>query len=429
MPKSQHSALSERNAMLEIKGKVNTAVCYAKIIDDGAVEQIRRMCDYELTEGSKIRIMPDVHAGKGCTIGTTMTVSDKACPNIVGVDIGCGMYTVKLNDETLDFERIDDACHYIPSGMNVWDGRKEHFDLTDLRCFRSLKDSKRLERSLGTLGGGNHFVEIDKATDGTFYLVIHSGSRNLGKQVAEIYQQLAVDLHMGKENYFIQRDEIIRSYKEQGRRGEIQSALKALKNSYETQELSVPEDICWLYGSFLEDYLHDVEICQRFARRNRELMAEVILGRTGMTSSDSFHTIHNYIDTDEMILRKGAIAAHKGEKILIPINMRDGVVLATGKGNPEWNYSAPHGAGRLMSRSKAKENLDMAAYVEAMKGIYTTSVNEQTIDEAPMAYKSLEDIIDVIKESVDVIDIMKPVYNFKASDDNVPWKKRKTTEA
>lgn len=429
MPKSQHSALSERNTMLEIKGKVNTAVCYAKIIDDGAVEQIRRMCDYELTEGSKIRIMPDVHAGKGCTIGTTMTVSDKACPNIVGVDIGCGMYTVKLNDETLDFERIDDACHYIPSGMNVWDGRKEHFDLTELRCFRSLKDSKRLERSLGTLGGGNHFVEIDKATDGTFYLVIHSGSRNLGKQVAEIYQQLAVDLHMGKENYFIQRDEIIRSYKEQGRRGEIQSALKALKNSYEIQELSVPEDICWLYGSFLEDYLHDVEICQRFARRNRELMAEVILGRTGMTSSDSFHTIHNYIDTDEMILRKGAIAAHKGEKILIPINMRDGVVLATGKGNPEWNYSAPHGAGRLMSRSKAKENLDMAAYVEAMKGIYTTSVNEQTIDEAPMAYKSLEDIIDVIKESVDVIDIMKPVYNFKASDDNVPWKKRKTTEA
>lgn len=429
MPKSQHSALSERNTMLEIKGKVNTAVCYAKVIDDGAVEQIRRMCDYELTEGSKIRIMPDVHAGKGCTIGTTMTVSDKACPNIVGVDIGCGMYTVKLNDETLDFERIDDACHYIPSGMNVWDGRKEHFDLTELRCFRSLKDSKRLERSLGTLGGGNHFVEIDKATDGTFYLVIHSGSRNLGKQVAEIYQQLAVDLHMGKENYFIQRDEIIRSYKEQGRRGEIQSALKALKNSYEIQELSVPEDICWLYGSFLEDYLHDVEICQRFARRNRELMAEVILGRTGMTSSDSFHTIHNYIDTDEMILRKGAIAAHKGEKILIPINMRDGVVLATGKGNPEWNYSAPHGAGRLMSRSKAKETLDMAAYVEAMKGIYTTSVNEQTIDEAPMAYKSLEDIIDVIKESVDVIDIMKPVYNFKASDDNVPWKKRKTTEA
>ena len=415
--------------MLEIKGKVNTALCYATIIEEGAVEQIRRMCDYALTEGSKIRIMPDVHAGKGCTIGTTMTITDKACPNIVGVDIGCGMYTLKLNEKEMDFEKIDAACHFIPSGMNVWDGRKERFDLTDLRCYRSLKDSKRLERSLGTLGGGNHFIEVDKSSDGTFYLVIHSGSRNLGKQVAEIYQQLAIDLHKGKEKYFAQRDEIIRTYKEQGLRAEIQTALKNLKNSFETQMLLVPEDICWLYGTFLEDYLHDVEICQRFARRSREIMAETILERTGMTSDEGFHTIHNYIDTDEMILRKGAIAAHDGEKILIPINMRDGVVLATGKGNPEWNYSAPHGAGRLMSRSKAKESLDMAEYIEAMKGIYTTSVNEQTLDEAPMAYKSLEDIIDVIKDSVNIIDIMKPVYNFKASDENVPWKKNKTAES
>ncbi len=415
--------------MLQIKGKVNTALCYATIIEEGAVEQIRRMCDYALTEGSKIRIMPDVHAGKGCTIGTTMTITDKACPNIVGVDIGCGMYTLKLNEKELDFEKIDEACHFIPSGMNVWDGRRERFDLTDLRCYRSLKDSKRLERSLGTLGGGNHFIEVDKSSDGTFYLVIHSGSRNLGKQVAEIYQQLAIDLHMGKEKYFAQRDEIIRTYKEQGRRAEIQIALNNLKNSFETQMLLVPEDICWLYGTFLEDYLHDVEICQRFARRSREIMAETILERTGMTSDEGFHTIHNYIDTDEMILRKGAIAAHDGEKILIPINMRDGVVLATGKGNPEWNYSAPHGAGRLMSRSKAKETLDMTEYIEAMKGIYTTSVNEQTLDEAPMAYKSLEDIIDVIKDSVNIIDIMKPVYNFKASDDDVPWKKNKTAEA
>ncbi len=415
--------------MLEIKGKVNTALCYATIIEEGAVEQIRRMCDYALTEGSKIRIMPDVHAGKGCTIGTTMTITDKACPNIVGVDIGCGMYTIKLNEKELDFEKIDEACHFIPSGMNVWDGRKERFDLTGLRCYRSLKDSKRLERSLGTLGGGNHFIEVDKSSDGMFYLVIHSGSRNLGKQVAEIYQQLAIDLHKGKEKYFAQRDEIIRTYKEQGRRAEIQTALKNLKNSFETQMLLVPEDICWLYGTFLEDYLHDVEICQRFARRSREIMAETILERTGMTSDEGFHTIHNYIDTDEMILRKGAIAAHDGEKILIPINMRDGVVLATGKGNPEWNYSAPHGAGRLMSRSKAKESLDMAEYIEAMKGIYTTSVNERTLDEAPMAYKSLEDIIDVIKDSVNIIDIMKPVYNFKASDEDVPWKKNKTAEA
>lgn len=411
--------------MLEIKGKVNTAICYANIIDDKAVEQIGRMCDFALTEGSRIRIMPDVHAGKGCTIGTTMTITDKVCPNIVGVDIGCGMYTIKLNERNLDFEKIDEACHYIPSGMNVWDGRRERFDLTDLKCYRSLKDTKRLERSLGTLGGGNHFIEIDKASDGSFYLVIHSGSRNLGKQVAELYQQLAIDLHKGMEKYFAQKEEIIRTYKEEGRRNEIQKALKELQKNYETQDLLIPEDICWLYGSFLDDYLHDVEICQRFAKRSRELMAETLLERTDMTSSESFHTIHNYIDTDEMILRKGAIAAHAGEKILIPINMRDGVVLATGKGNSEWNYSAPHGAGRLMSRSKARETLNLETYRESMKGIYTTSVNEETLDEAPMAYKSLEDIIDVIKESVDIIDIMKPVFNFKASDDDVPWKKKK----
>lgn len=409
--------------MLEIKGKVNTAISYAKVIEDEAIEQIRRMCDYDLTKGSKVRIMPDVHAGKGCTVGTTMTIVDKACPNFVGVDIGCGMFTTKLIDKTLDFVKIDEACHFIPSGLNVWEGRKERFDLTELRCYRSLRDSKRLERSLGTLGGGNHFIEIDRSEDGSYYLVIHSGSRNLGKQVAEIYQQLAVDLHIGKEKYFKKRDAIIREYKEAGRRNEIQQALNELKKSLEVKQLGVPEDICWLYGSFLEDYLHDVEICQRFARRSRELMAEIILERTGLSGGESFHTIHNYIDTSEMILRKGAIAAHKDELVLIPINMRDGAVLAKGKGNPEWNYSAPHGAGRLMSRRKAKETLDMQAYIDTMKGIYTTSVNEDTLDEAPMAYKSLEDIIDVIRDSVDIIDIIKPVYNFKASGDKKPWDK------
>ncbi len=414
--------------MLEIRGKVNTAICYAKVIEEEAIDQIRNMCDYALTEGSKIRIMPDVHAGKGCTIGTTMTVTDKVCPNIVGVDIGCGMYTLKLADKKLDFEKIDEACHYIPSGKGVWEGRMERFDLTDLRCYRSLKDTKRLERSLGTLGGGNHFIEVDQAADGTYYLVIHSGSRNLGKQVAEIYQQLAVDLHMGKEDFFRQREEIIRTYKAEGRRAEIQEALKELKKNFEAQELDTPEDLCWLYGTFLEDYLHDVEICQKFAKRSRERMAEIILERTGMNAVEAFHTIHNYIDTEEMILRKGAIAAHAGEKVLIPINMRDGSVIAVGKGNPEWNDSAPHGAGRLMSRTKAKEVLNMEAYQEAMEGIYTTSVNEKTLDESPMAYKSLEDIIDVIHESVDVVEVMKPVYNFKASGDEVPWKKKKEAE-
>ena len=399
--------------MFEIKGKVNTAVCYAKVVEDEAIEQIRRMCDYEITAGSRIRIMPDVHAGKGCTIGTTMTVTDKAVPNVVGVDIGCGMYTVKLGSVDIDLEKLDEAAHFIPSGMSVWEGRQERFDLQELRCYRELKDSKRLERSLGTLGGGNHFIEVDEAADGTRYLVIHSGSRNLGKQVAEHYQRLAIDLNKGKEEYFAKRDALIAEYKATGRRTEIQAALKALH--WSSREATIPEDLCFVYGQYLADYLHDVEICQRFARRNRELMAEILLQRTGLTALDAFHTIHNYIDTEEMILRKGAIAAHEGELVLIPINMRDGSVLAVGKGNPEWNWSAPHGAGRIMSRTTAKATLDMEEYRREMAGVYTTSVNESTIDEAPMAYKSLADIIDVIRESVDVIEVLKPIYNFKAN--------------
>ncbi len=409
--------------MLEIRGKITTAICYAKVIGDNAVEQIRMMCDYELTAGSRVRIMPDVHAGTGCTIGTTMTVLDKVCPNIVGVDIGCGMYTVKLADRELDFERIDEAVHSIPSGMNVWEKKAEEFDLTELRSFKALKDLSRLECSLGTLGGGNHFIEIDRTSDGEYCLVIHSGSRNLGKQVAGYYQQLAIDHFTGRDRIPKERDEIIRTYREQGRAAEIEAALEQLKRRYDEVTTPVPSELCWLEGSPVKDYLHDVEICQRFARRSREIMAEVILRETGMTAVESFHTVHNYIDTDEMILRKGAIAAHKGEKILIPINMRDGSVIAVGKGNPEWNYSAPHGAGRIMSRSRAKNSIDLEEYRKAMEGIYSTSVNENTLDEAPMAYKSLEDIIDVIGESVDIIDIMKPVYNFKASEDEPPWKK------
>ncbi len=402
--------------MFEIKGKVNTAICYATVVEEEAIEQIRRMCDYEFTEHAKIRIMPDVHAGKGCTIGTTMTIHDKVVPNIVGVDIGCGMYTVELGRIDIDFKRVDEAAHFIPSGREVWEGRMERFDLTELRCYRNLKQTRRLERSLGTLGGGNHFIEIDVASDGTKYLVIHSGSRNLGKQVAEYYQSLAIDLNVGKEDYFMKREALIRTYKEQGRRSEIQKALKAMEKEWMAKEPTLPADLCYLYGNYMEDYLYDVEICQHFARRSRERMAEIILERTGITALSAFHTIHNYINTREMILRKGAIAAHEEELVLIPINMRDGSVLARGKGNPEWNYSAPHGAGRIMSRAKARETLDLEAYKKTMEGIYTTSVNEATIDEAPMAYKSLEDIIDVIRESVEVIDILKPVYNFKASD-------------
>lgn len=400
--------------MLEIKGAVTTAICYANIIEEEAVEQIRRMCDQEFTKDCQVRIMPDVHAGKGCTIGTTMTVKDKAVPNVVGVDIGCGMYTVNLGKQEIDLERFDAACHFVPSGMRAWEGRQERFPLTELRCYRSLERTKWIERSLGTLGGGNHFIEIDRASDGTNYLVIHTGSRNLGKQTAEIYQKLAVELNQGKEEYFKKKDALIAQYKAAGRRKEIQQAL--LELHWQHKPLSVPEDLCYVYGSYFEDYLHDVEICQEFAVRNRELIVEILLERTGLSGEGGFHTIHNYIDTEEMILRKGAIAAHDGEKVLIPINMRDGSVLAVGKGNQEWNYSAPHGAGRVMSRKKAKASLSMEDYEAAMEGIYTTSVNENTLDEAPSAYKSLDDIIGVIRDSVDVIEIMKPIYNFKASD-------------
>ncbi len=400
--------------MLEIRGEVSTAQCYATVIEEEAISQIRKMCDQEFTRGSKIRIMPDVHAGKGCTIGTTMTVTDKAVPNVVGVDIGCGMYTVKLQESELDLPALDEAAHFVPSGMNVWEGRKERFDLQRLHCYRALRDTKRLERSLGTLGGGNHFIEVERAADQSCYLVIHTGSRNLGKQVAEYYQKLAIDLHKGKEEYFAKKDALIAEYKAAGRRTEIEKALKELH--WANHELLIPEELCYLYGTYFEDYLADVEICQQFARRNRELIAEILLVRGGLTAAESFHTIHNYIDVEEKILRKGAISAKKGEKVLIPINMRDGSILAEGLGNPDWNNSAPHGAGRVMSRTKARETLDLQAYRESMSQVYSTSVSESTLDEAPQAYKSLEDIIGVIGESVRILDVMKPIYNFKASD-------------
>ena len=399
---------------MEIHGRCGMAIAYAKVIEEEAIEQIRRMCDYEFTEGVRIRIMPDVHWGKGCTIGTTMTVRDKVVPNLVGVDIGCGMYTVSLGKGEIDFARFDEAAHFVPSGRDVWEGRHEKFDILTLHCYRALKDTKRVARSLGTLGGGNHFIEIDRSADGTNYLVIHTGSRNLGKQVAEYYQNIAIDLSHGKDELFRARDELIRRYKEEGRRSELQGAIMELYRSFEAKAAEIPADLAYLYGSYLEDYLHDIEICQAFARKNREVIARILLERTGLTAGEAFHTIHNYIDTEERILRKGAIAAHAGERVLIPINMRDGSILAVGRGSADWNYSAPHGAGRIMSRKAAKETLSMDEFRKTMTNVYTTAVNKSTLDEAPMAYKSLADIIDVIADSVDVIEVLKPIYNFKA---------------
>lgn len=341
-----------------------------------------------------------------------MTVTGRVVPNIVGVDIGCGMYAVNIGHDDIDFTVIDEAAHYVPSGYEVWEERQERFDLQRMRCYRNLKDTRRIELSLGTLGGGNHFIEIDRDSDGTNWLVIHTGSRYLGHQTATYYQRLAIDIDRGKDDYLRRKAETITTYRAKGRHREIQGALKAL--TWEARESTMPEDLCYLSGEYLDDYIHDVKICQEFARRNREKIAEVLLSRTGLTAYDSFHTIHNYIDTDNMILRKGAISAQSGERVLIPINMRDGSILATGRGNPDWNYSAPHGAGRLMSRGSAKESLSMSDFREAMKGVYTTSVKESTLDESPMAYKPLEAVIDVIAETVDIVSVMKPVYNFKA---------------
>ncbi len=402
--------------MIEIMGKFNTARCFATTLEDGAREQIKAVCDTEAFASSKIRIMPDVHAGKGCTIGTTMTITDKIVPAMVGVDIGCGMYTVHLGKIDIDFEKLDEAAHFIPCGRNVWEGRQERFDLTTLRCYRNLKDSKRLERSLGTLGGGNHFIEVDVDDVGGKYLVIHSGSRNLGTQVAGFYQQIAVDLNLGKEEYFKKREEIITTYKAEGRRSEIQDALKQIAKEWQAKEPTLPRDLCYLYDSFMEDYLHDVDICQKFAERNRAKMAEIILERCGWTAVESFQTIHNYIDVSEMILRKGSVSAKAGEKLLIPINMRDGSLICVGKGNEDWNFSAPHGAGRLMSRSAAFERLTMAEYEREMAGIYSTCVLPDTLDESPMAYKSIDEIVENIEPTAEIIRRIKPIYNFKAAE-------------
>ncbi len=402
--------------MIEIVGAYNTAKCFATTMDDGARAQLQTICDLEVFAGGKIRVMPDVHAGKGCTIGTTVTVTDKIVPAMVGVDIGCGMYTVRLGKIDVDLPAFDRAAHGIPCGRDVWEGRIERFDLTDLRCYRSLKDSKRLERSLGTLGGGNHFIELDRADDGEVYMVIHSGSRNLGTQVAEFHQQIAIDLNMGKDEYFQKRDEIIRTYKAEGRRGEIQATLKAMAKEWEASQPTLPHDLCYLWGDYMADYLHDVDICQKFATRNREKMAELLLEATGLCGLDAFHTIHNYVDLDGMILRKGAVSAKAGETLLVPINMRDGSLICRGKGNEDWNCSAPHGAGRLMSRSAAFERLTMEEYEAQMEGIYSTCIVRNTLDESPMAYKSLEEISENITPTADILCRIKPIYNFKAAE-------------
>lgn len=404
---------------MEIKGKHNTAKVFASIIESSAMEQIRLLCDQPFGAGSKIRIMPDVHAGAGCTIGTTMTITDKIVPNLVGVDIGCGMETVRFREKELDLARLDKVIYeHVPSGKNVHEGRKEKFEkLETLHCFRELKDSKRIERSLGSLGGGNHFIEANRDDEGYVYLVVHSGSRNLGKQVAEYYQALAYDLLRGKGKLFDARDKLIEEYKKQGRREEIQAAVKALTKSFEASEVTgIPKGLEYVEGKYFDMYIDDMKICQEFATLNRKTIADIIMKKAGLNPLEQFTTIHNYIDTDSMILRKGAVSAKKGERLLIPINMRDGSIVCTGLGNDDYNHSAPHGAGRLMSRGDAKQRLNMNEYESMMKGIYTTSVSGSTLDECPLAYKPIDAILENIADTVKVEKIIKPIYNFKAGE-------------
>ncbi|WML37811.1 RtcB family protein [Clostridium sp. OS1-26] len=407
--------------MIELKGKYNSAKVYTDKLEPEIISQIIELCNQEFCKDSKIAIMPDTHAGKGCVIGFTANLGDKVIPNIVGVDIGCGMLTVELGKIAIDLRSLDEITRkYVPSGMNVHEGRMIKFPkLQELYCYRELKDTKRIERSIGTLGGGNHFIEIDIDEEKNAYLVIHSGSRNIGKQVAEHYQNLAVDLCAGKEDYYIQRENIISEYKKEGKRRQIQSALKSLKEKYDKLLPSYPKDLCFLTGNYKEKYLKDMNICQEYANLNRETMANIILQKLlnkKLEDFKHFHTIHNYINFKDDIIRKGSISAYDGEVVLIPLNMRDGSILAVGKGNPDWNYSAPHGAGRLMSRSKAKESVSIEEYKRSMEGIYTTSVNQATIDEAPMAYKPMEEIINNIEDTVEIIKVIKPIYNFKAGE-------------
>jgi len=400
--------------MVEISGKYNRAICYCEELEEQAREQILSVCNQEAFSGSKNRIMPDVHAGKGCTIGTTMTVTDKIVPGMVGVDIGCGMETVKIAEKEIDFAKLDALIHReIPSGHNVREIPHElnaGIDLYALRCADSV-NLERARKSIGTLGGGNHFIEVDRGGDKNLYLVVHSGSRHLGCEVAEYYQKQAKQALWGGAHHQIA--ELIEKLKSEGRFREIESSVRELKKEH---KIGMPEELVYVEGRLFDDYLHDMRIIQKFAVLNRRAMTEVIISGMGFTRVEEFTTIHNYIDMEKMILRKGSVSAKAGEKLLIPINMRDGSLICIGKGNEEWNCSAPHGAGRLISRKKAFNTLSMEQYREQMEGIYTTCVVPDTLDESPMAYKSMEEIIAQIEPTVRIVERVKPVYNFKAAE-------------
>lgn len=392
---------------------------FTENVDYKALQQIFTLVKQDSFANSKIRIMPDVHAGAGCVIGFTATYIDKIIPNIVGVDIGCGMRVANLGKANIDLQEFDEVIKkFIPSGRNVNQTEQVDFSrLKDLRCYHHLKNpSGYFEKSIGTLGSGNHFLELEIDDEQNVYLVIHTGSRNLGKQVAEYYQNVAIDVISGSRHFDQQSKVIIEKYKAIGKAKEIEQALKEIKSNWKAQSVKIPKDLCYVENSDMDDYLHDMRICQEYAVLNRETIMKNILAHIGIKPIESFETIHNYVDMDHKIIRKGAVSAKKDEILLIPINMRDGSLLCKGKGNEDWNCSAPHGAGRILSRSEAKELISLDEFKKSMSGIYTTSVCKSTIDESPMAYKPMEEIMNCIKDTVEIMKILKPIYNYKAAE-------------
>ena len=400
--------------MLELRGKYNKAKIFTDVVDEASISQVLLLLNQEFVSGSKVRMMPDIHAGSGCTVGTTMTITDKVIPNLVGVDIGCGMEVTKIKEKNIELQKLDKTIYeVIPSGYNIREKTHRYFNeinLENLYCYKHI-DLKRAEKSLGTLGGGNHFIEANKDEDGNIYIVVHSGSRHLGLEVAGYYQKEAYKSLNGSSKKDV--DSLIANLKAQGREREIQKSITSLKN---TKRTNIPRQLAYVSEELFDQYIHDMKIIQKYAELNRQAIMDEIIKGMNIHVAEQFTTIHNYIDTEYMILRKGAVSARKGEKLLIPINMRDGSLICIGKGNDDWNQSAPHGAGRLMSRSAAKESFTVSEFKKQMNGIYTTSVNRATLDECPMAYKNMSDIVGNIGDTVDIIEVIKPIYNFKAGD-------------
>ena len=402
--------------MIEIKGKYSEAKIFTDIVDSASVAQVQELCNQEFAAGSRIRLMPDIHAGKGCTIGTTMTITDKVAPNLVGVDIGCGMETIRVRESRIELQKLDKLIYEkIPSGFSIREKAHRYLgqiDLSQLCCARHV-DLIRAEKSIGTLGGGNHFIEVDRDDEGNLYIVVHSGSRHLGVEVAGYYQEAGYKVLNRTDDASVEA--LIAQLKAEGREREIQKELKKLKNIKQT---SIPRELAYVSGELFEQYLHDMRIVQQFAALNRQAMMDEIVKGMKLHVEEQFTTIHNYIDTEQMILRKGAVSARAGEQLLIPINMRDGSLICVGKGSEDWNYSAPHGAGRLMSRAEAKQSFTVSEFKKQMANVYTTSVNRSTLDECPMAYKGMQDILDNIGPTAEVVKIIRPIYNFKAGDED-----------